>query len=289
MADIKHPYICTSNFCAAGRRADPGVCVAWSVPLRLLRDRCSMHDATRNMGRVIPRACEMFCVRASCRCHAPIQMRTPHVQNRGDTISLVSCCVLLHAPSSRGAAKREEIDVPKYSSTVDCPVQDHSSLESDRSKRRRLLPADLCRSHIGKAHAPCPQQFFSLLLRCSCALPCQEDAEMGVCVYRSRGRLNAYKASLHPSSGGAVVWDMKSYTIERLRMVSRHTLSSLLAHSPALNDETRYAIRARSHQYAKNSSATYAFCGSPRHTHSAQVACPKAKVRNTIGCTSLLP
>ena len=66
MADIKHTYICTSNFCAAGRRADPGVCVAWSVPLRLLRDRCSMHDATRNMGRVIPRACEMFCVRASC-------------------------------------------------------------------------------------------------------------------------------------------------------------------------------------------------------------------------------
>lgn len=156
MADIKHPYICTSNFCAAGRRADPGVCVAWSVPLRLLRDRCSMHDATRNMGRVIPRACEMFCVRASCRCHAPIQMRTPHVQNRGDTISLVSCCVLLHAPSSRGAAKREEIDVPKYSSTVDCPVQDHSSLESDRSKRRRLLPAQRPSQPTARAQTQIP-------------------------------------------------------------------------------------------------------------------------------------
>lgn len=158
-----------------------------------------------------------------------------------------------------------------------------------RSKSCQATSADLIINWKGKAHAPCPQQFFSLLLRCSCALPCQEDAAMGVCVYRSRGRLNAYKASLNPSSGSAVVWDMKSYTIERLHMVSRHTLSSLLAHSPALNDETRYAIRARSHQYAKNSSATYAFCGSPRHTHSAQVACPKARVRHTIGCTSLLP
>jgi len=43
-------------------------------------------------------------------------------------------------------------------------------------------------------------------------------------------------------------------------MISRRT--DIFTPRRPLNDETRYAIRARSHQYAKISSATYAFCES---------------------------
>ena len=32
--------------------------------------------------------------------HAPIRMRSPHVQNRGNMIAVVSCCVFLHTPST---------------------------------------------------------------------------------------------------------------------------------------------------------------------------------------------
>ena len=66
------------------------------------RDRCSMHDATRNMGWGWAK--EAAHVRCSASepppaRHAPIRMRSRHFQNRGDRISILSCCVFLHTPS----------------------------------------------------------------------------------------------------------------------------------------------------------------------------------------------
>ena len=89
MADIKQ-----LNFCAAGRRADPGVCVAWSVPLR------SGIDARRDKDHgssVVLASSGSAHVRCSASepppANAPIRMRMPPFQNRGDMILIISCCV----------------------------------------------------------------------------------------------------------------------------------------------------------------------------------------------------
>jgi hypothetical protein len=113
MADIKQ-----LNFCAAGRRADPGVCVAWSVPLRSGIDaRCTTRQGSwveYCASQQWEGACEMFCVRASSR---PSTNPNAHAalpkQGRYDFNHFLLRRSSHAIMARRGAAKREEIDVPK--------------------------------------------------------------------------------------------------------------------------------------------------------------------------------
>jgi hypothetical protein len=129
-------------------------------------------------------------------------MRVPAFQNRGDMISIVSCCVVLHTPSHGEAQLSVKRSMYQCTPSRLRRPHMHPSLDSIASNvcsspaGKRPLPISLAQRHMPGV----PQQIFSLLLRCSCVLPCEEapQAPMGVFVFivHSRGRLNAYKASL---------------------------------------------------------------------------------------------